>query len=420
MSNDALFGRQERLNNVKKMCKKIDPVSKYRESGRQPGAMSGVWSAIGYTLPEYRENKGCSYIEFYAYDPTLGRMRRKRIKTNRIKGVLKRRQYVRDVIRRLNDQLCHGWNPWIAKDTSDLLIFEDALSRYEDHIEKMLESGYYRKETYLGYKSYIKILRQYTKQENPLYYVYQFDRKYCVDFLDYVFIDRNNGAQTRNNYLNFLRVFSGYLVEKGYLQSKPTDGISPISKRLYKKERTVIPPDAVGRIADYCKAHDPHFLFACYLLYYCFIRPVEMTRLRVRDFNLKSGTVTIPAESSKNKQKQTVTVPKKVILYAISLGVFSAPMDHYIFSYQLRPGTEEVDPKHFRDHWDKLRKPLKLRSEWKFYSLKDTGITAMLKSKMSSIDVRDQARHSSLAVTEVYTDHSEEVNPEILNFDGEL
>ena len=130
--------------------------------------------------------------------------------------------------------------------------------------------------------------------------------------------------------------------------------------------------------------------------------------------------MTIPAESSKNKQKQTVTVPKKVILYAISLGVFSAPMDHYIFSYQLRPGTEEIDPKHFRDHWDKLRKPLKLRSEWKFYSLKDTGITAMLKSKMSSIDVRDQARHSSLAVTEVYTDHSEEVNPEILNFDGEL
>ena len=106
--------------------------------------------------------------------------------------------------------------------------------------------------------------------------------------------------------------------------------------------------------------------------------------------------------------------------YAISLGVFSAPMDDFIFSYNLRPGSVEIDPKHFRDHWDNLRKPLGLRAEWKFYSLKDTGITAMLKDKLSTIDVRDQARHSSLAITEIYTEHSEEVNPDIFNIDGAL
>lgn len=382
--------------------------------------MSGVSSALQYTLPVYRETQGCSFIEFYAYDPEKGKMRRKRIKTNRIKGVQKRRQYVRDVIKRLCDQLSRGWNPWIAKDASDLFVFEEALSRYEAHIDKMLASGYFRKETYLGYRSYVKILRQYIKKDNPLYYVYQFDRKFCAAFLDYVFIDRDNGAQTRNNYLNFLRVFSGFLVDKGYLKSKPTDGISPISKRLYKKERTCIPLDVVGKIADYCKIHEPYFLLSCYLLYYCFIRPVEMTRLRVRDFNLKAGTVTIPAECSKNKKKQTITLPKKVMQYAISLGVFSSPMDDFIFSYNLRPGNIEIDPKHFRDHWDNLRKPLGLRSEWKFYSLKDTGITAMLKAKLPTIEVRDQARHSSLAITEIYTEHSEDVNPDIFNLDGAL
>lgn len=197
--------------------------------------LSGVSSALQYTPPVYRETEVCSFIEFYAYDPERGKMRRKRIKINRIKGVIKRRQYARDVIKRLCDQLNHGWNPWIAKDTSDLYVFEEALSRYETHIEKMLVNGYFRKETYIGYKSNIKILREYIKKHSAIYYVYQFDRKFCVSFLDYVFIDRNNGAQTRNNYLNFLRVFSGFLVDKGYLLSKPTDGIAPISKRLFKK-----------------------------------------------------------------------------------------------------------------------------------------------------------------------------------------
>lgn len=420
MLNGALFSQPKLLNNVKKMCPKPTAAQRKGSAEPQKNTISGIASALQYTPPVHRETESCSYIEFYAYDPVQGKLRRKRIKINHIKGVGKRRQYAREVIKRLGYKLSCGWNPWIAKDTTDHFLFEDALGRYEMHTEKMLANGYFRKETYAGYKSYAKILRKYIKEKHPLYYVYQFDRAFCVSFLDYVFIDRNNGAQTRNNYLNFLRVFSGFLVDKGYLKSKPTDGISPISKRLYKKERTCVPLDVVSRIANYCKAHERHFLLACYLLYYGFIRPVEMSRLKVRDFNVKAGTVTIRAECSKNKKKQTVTLPKKVILYAIELGIFSRAMDDYVFSYNLRPGPVEIDPKHFRDHWDNLRKPLGLNKEWKFYSLKDTGITAMLKAKFPAIEVRDQARHSSLAITEIYTDHSEDVNPDIFNLDGAL
>ncbi len=162
---------------------------------------------------------------------------------------------------RLTEQLNKGWNPWIVNDLSDLTVFEEAVSRYEAHIEKMLASGYFRKETYSGYKSYVKIMREYISKKNPIYYAYQFDRRFCVDFLDYVFIKRDNGSHTRNNYLNFLRVFCGFLVDKGYLDSIPTDGISPISKRLYKRERECIPLEVVGCIAEYCREKDPEFLF---------------------------------------------------------------------------------------------------------------------------------------------------------------
>ena len=399
------------------MSKKMCPEN---SSSPKITKQSGVASILQHDIPVYKENGAGGYIEFRAYDPEQGKMRRKTIKLNRIKNITQRRKHAREVIKRLTDQLQHGWNPWIAKDTSDLTTFEETLTRYESHIEKMLASGYYRKETYDGYKSYVKILREFIAAKHPCYYVYQFDRKFCNDFLDYVFIDRDNGAQTRNNYLNFLRVFAGFLVEKGYMKSKPTDGIAPISKRLYKKERECIPLDVVGKIAEYCKEKEPDFLFACYLLYYCFIRPVEMTRLKVRHFNVKDCTLTIPGELSKNKKTQTVTLPKKVILYGIERGIFSAPMDDFIFSYRLKPGSVEIDPKHFRDHWENVRKALNLRKEWKFYSLKDTGITEMLDDKMATIAVRDQARHSSLSITDIYTRHNDKANEEIVGLDGAL
>ena len=83
-----------------------------------------------------------------------------------------------------------------------------------------------------------------------------------------------------------------------------------------------------------------------------------MTRLKVRHFNLKACTLTIPGELSKNKTTQTITLPRKVIQYGIDIGVFSAPMEDFIFSYKLKPGRVEIDPKHFRDHWDNVRQAL--------------------------------------------------------------
>ncbi len=382
---------------------------------------NGVASALQYTPAQVRESKGCIYLEFYAFDPEQGKMRRKRIKTNHgLNGLTNRRKYAKEVAARVNDQLRHGWNPWIAQDVENLSLFSDAAERYENHIEKMYDAGYFRKETYAGYKSYLKMMRKFISEKHPIYYCFQFNKHFCNDFLDWVFVERDNTAQTRNNYLNFLRVFSGFLVEKDYLKTRPTDGINPISKRLFEKERTCIPADVVGKIAGWCMEKDPHFLFACYLLYYSFIRPVEMTRLKVSYFRLKDCTLRIPSDDSKNHKTQTVTLPKKVVLYGIEIGVFSAPMDDYVFSHGLKPGPEQIDPKHFRDHWEKVRKALKLKKEWKFYSLKDTGITEMLRNDITPIDVRDQARHSSLSITEIYTDHASKANQDIVEFDGSL
>lgn len=71
------------------MCPNKNFTSGSMAHGPQEIGSSGVAYAIRYTLPVCRETKGCRYIEFYAFDPYEGRLRRKRIKTNRVKGVVK-------------------------------------------------------------------------------------------------------------------------------------------------------------------------------------------------------------------------------------------------------------------------------------------------------------------------------------------
>ena len=372
-----------------------------------------------YTMPVLREGSEW-YIEFYAFDPSLNKLRRKRIKINRIKGIAKRRAYARDVMRRITQQLSDGWNPWLEQDCNNLMKITEVIDSYEAYIDKMYNSGNYRKLTYVGYKSYVKNIREYIATIAPIYYLYQFDKSYASRFLDHIFIERDNGARTRNNYLSWLSVFCGWCVEHNYLQYRPTDGIAYIDKRHIRKNREVIPLPVVKRISEWVKENDPHFLLACQLLYNCFIRPVEMTRLTINMINIKEQTITIPAEASKNHETMVITIPQKVLTTARNLGIFEHEGSCYIFSNRLRPGRTMIDTVVFRHHWDAVRNALKLKKEYQFYSLKDTGITEMLDSKLASITVRDQARHSSLAITELYTRHLGKANKEILNWQGSL
>lgn len=372
-----------------------------------------------YTPPVLREGKEW-FIDFYCYDPSLRRLRRKRIKCNRIKGVRERRAWAREVMQRISKQLSRGWNPWIEQDLGNLHTVEEVFTHYDNYLDKMFNSGYMRKQTYANYKSRMKNVLEYIHKREPIYYMYQFDRGYISEFLDHIFIERDNNGQTRNNYLSWIATFCGWCVEKNYLQRRPTDGISYIDKRHLRKSREVIPTATVKKIGVWVKKHDPNFMLACYLLYNCFIRPVEMTRLKIGWINVEQGTITIPGEASKNRETMSVTLPKKVLFYAMELGLFKHASSDYIFSTKLRPGTEQIDPKIFRDHWRKVRNALKLPKQYQFYSLKDTGITEMLDAKMASITVRDQARHSSLAITELYTRHLQKANPDVLDWEGSL
>lgn len=377
---------------------------------------------IAWKTPVFHQKSEC-YVSFQAYDPLSGRLKTKKIMLGHIKGKTNQRKYAEDLIKRLTEQLSSGWNPWIeAVQPLEYALWDDVISKYKDYLVKLCNEHSLREESYVDYSSRVHILELWKVEKRiPLTYVYQWDRQTITKFLDYVFIERNNTITTRNNYLTWLKSFTSYLVERGYLSSNPTEGLGRIKNR-HKKDRDVIPDDVMKQIRAYLYEKNKHYLLACEILHYLFVRPRELSFLKIGDFHLQTQTLTLHGAHTKNGNDATITLPSHVIRLMIDLNVFSYPSHYYLFSDRFSPGEARKSEKIFRDYWCRnLRKALGFSERYKFYSLKDTGITNMLKANADVLSVRDQARHSSILITDIYTPKDiKEANKYIMNYKGIL
>ncbi len=383
---------------------------------------SALNEILSYTYPRLHTG-ACWFISFYAYDPANGTMRRKRIKINSVGTASEKRRYASQLCHRLSAKLEAGWNPWVEAEADRCYKqFSDALVHYRNYTTKLLNDGVLRQSTHHDYMCFAHILESWNENRNlPIRYVYQFDRTFCVHFLDYIYIERKNSPRTRNNYLAFLRSFSTFLVQNIYLKEKPTEGLKSISKGAKPKQRSVIESADMRRLHDWLVENNQPFLLACYFLHYMLIRPREIAKLRLSDICVAKQTVYIDASISKNKKSGVVTIPKSILELMIDLDFFRFPSNYYIFSTGFRPGLKLCSERAFRNFWNNTIVPaLNFPKEYKFYSLKDSGITEMLRV-LDTLSVKDQARHSSLVITDAYTPQGiQGSNPALHNYKGIL
>jgi integrase len=258
---------------------------------------------VSYTPPQLHTGKEW-YIDWYSFDPLLNKLHRKKVKLNHIKNKVQRRKYAQDLILRIGEQLRTGWNPWIAKENEkSYSTFIEVYEHYNKVLTKKATEGIYREVTYTSYISYLKNLKEYNQTKRiPMTYIYQLDKLYIIDFLEYIHIDRNNSAQTRDNYLGWLNSFSTFLIQYGYLKTNPCEGIHTFAKWQKKKQRQEIPEDILKKVKTKVEEKNKYFLLAMYILFYMFVRPKEMSLLKISDFNLQKRILRITEDKSKNRK----------------------------------------------------------------------------------------------------------------------
>lgn len=239
-----------------------------------------------------------------------------------------------------------------------------------------------------------------------------------AQFLEWVFIDRGVAPRTHNNYRTWCLSFCKWLRQQHYIAGDPLLDVPPLKEP--PKVRQPLPPSELKRVREYLTERNKHFLLAVMMEYYCFIRPDELSNIRIGDIDTKAHAIYVRAEISKNGKAEMVGLNNAVLSLMRELHVLRSPKDWYLFSVRCRPGATKLHSRMFRDRWARLRKRLDLPKEYQFYSLKDSGIRDLANSE-GIVIARDQARHSSVAVTNKYLQGRDRpVHKETIRFKGAL
>ena len=343
------------------------------------------------------------YISYYVIYPATGKLRRVRIKLNRIKPISQRVLIARKLICEITEKLLAGWNYFIESEApkSYHFIFK-VMDTFINVHEKELEHHSMR-----CYRSYVKYLKEYLLRNNfsDQMYVASFDRRIASDIMieikegDYSF-------RTYNNYLQFFVSMFNWFMEFNYISVNPFGHIKKIpKKRLVKTRQTLTEANRI-QLRDYLIAQDNNNYFVmCMLCYYCFLRPNEISQLRVKDIDIERQLVHVSKEIAKNDNDSSRTIPDVMMQYVKKLNL-NYPPDYFLFSMDSHwgfiPGQKRAEGREISRYWSVVRTALKWPMFLQFYSLKDTGITNMLGDGVATNFVQGQADHSSLTMTSIY------------------
>lgn len=348
-------------------------------------------------------------IVYYAKDPQSDKLVRFRNRVPKMSNKKERLRFAQKMIDTLNEQLYSGWSPYMGNLT-EVKTIDYCFDYYLKTLSKELSDGVKRKSTCNNYKHFITAFTEYLSiyQKNAKF-ISDISTLICDHFLDRIYIEKEKSARTYNFYLMCMRTFFNFCLSKGFIKESPVKNTK--SKTIKEKTRVVLNEKEKKQL-QLLKEDNFHFYIFCMTTYYCFIRPNELKKLKVEHVNIEKSYITIPSSISKNRKTENVTIPN-IFIEELKEHIGKASKELFLFGKKFVPGKQAITNLFY--HWENVRKKYRFRKEVQFYSLKDTGITDMLNAGVPAIKVRDQARHSDLKITEIYTARNNSADETVKN-----
>lgn len=336
---------------------------------------------------------------------------------NRIKKVRLRRKTGNDIVSQLNKLLPLGY-PWkqIERDNAVLSVTD---LREAVAFAVNMKTIDLRERTKGSYESMSTILIDFTEEKYKKMNVGAFTTRHAQAFLDYLTIQRRTRAgkrltnKTYNAYLNLLKGVWDILIKREYIVRNPWADYK--EKKVKEKIARDYSHDELRVIIRRVGQEDKYLLLAMTLLYYCFIRPTELTRLRVRNLRIRDSRIVLEGLITKNGKNRSPTIPDLTRKFIESFKFESFGSNAYVFGRKAKRSkvinTCADFPVSYKVFNNRLKRIIeKLNEEGSlsdihgmvFYGLKDTGATDLIEQGVNAYELMRQIGHSSLSETQTY------------------
>lgn len=349
---------------------------------------------VTYLPAEYCENSR-SYVQFYCLRPETDKMERYRYYFDRVKDRSHRKRQAMAFVREINDKLIKGWAPWHESTAPNLgAKLSDMVALFLGIKERTL-----RPRSLPNYKSRMnKLLLFVAKKKLKDCTCHQFSTKLASDFMD-TLIHEGMAGRTYNNYLMDMKGLGNWGVQRGYWAANPWHTIKPL--RQGDPEKRPLTDDEMAKMLGHIEQEQPNFLIVCGLVYYCAIRPEEISHLKVHQIDGKQGMIRVTSAGTKDHEGRWITIPAQFVAPLLH-HIDGALSSDYVVSTGFVPGQKHIRPLRYAEAWKKHRDAMKLSIDVKLYGLKHTALRALAANGVDTVTIRDHARHSNLAITDAY------------------
>lgn len=352
------------------------------------------------------------YVYYFVWDPDKQEMHQlaKRGKINYCKTVRERRKVGKWLVNLVNQMLSQGeLNPFKAKENDDnkepALTLLQHLEHYLSILPKKQENGTLRQKSVSCYTHIINLFIGYL-WKNKLSHLYPafFTAKHAFDFCDFMIADKKYSGVSFNTRKTFLSGFFSNLIDREIITKNPWKAV--------KKQKTVPAPNIPftqkekERIDKYLLEKHIGLYFFKSFIYYCGLRPAEITKLRISDIKLPERKAMVYGSNTKNSQQIGVDIPDQFFKFIVEyIELEKYPEDYYLFARGTAffPGEFPIHPNRATEfHKEVLKKLGGFNKEQTLYTWRDTGACTVYNLFKDPYKVMRFLRHSNLHTTMIY------------------
>jgi len=348
------------------------------------------------------------YVEYYVWSEQRAKLIRRRNYTGFTKfdTYHKRLDYGKSMCRELNNLLPNSCVEPFDEVPEEKIEFEtnkkekSTIKRDLDYIHELLYDS--EKSTSKHYKSTLKDFNEWLTSSNRTFQSFDsFTKANAQEFVDYMTLKLNNSGKTVANKVAHLKAMTNKLIERDIVELNPFIKLS-MPKVIETERNFSFSLELIKKIKEYSIENEPFGWLFFQFIYYSYMRPVEITRLKIKDIDLVNNKIHVAGQIAKNGKTQSIELPgplkKQLLIYLGS----NSNIDHYIFTSEKVPGQKQIGKNYFSMLFQKVKKELKLEQKYTLYSWKHTGVVHAYKNNVNIKALQLQCRHSSIEQTDTY------------------
>ncbi|MEN2415553.1 tyrosine-type recombinase/integrase [Flavobacterium mesophilum] len=328
-------------------------------------------------LPKHRW-----YVYYYFRNPDNGKMEKQKdyCKINTYKTVEERKEIGRVWVDAYTVLLNQGFNPYIENTIEPAKPFEEQFYSVRTAFEYAYDNklGSWKSATANDYRTRLNVFLEWAAKNGMAHKdIKELKDVHIIAFINWLIKPikrggRGVGGTSQDNYKRCLSGLVGKLVSDKIIAKNIVSDISTAKDDPIKN--TPFTGYQVKAIRDYLLENDKQLYHFIQFVIFTFLRPREIIRLTVGDFNSREKYLAV---ETKTKRKQIKKLVAPILNYIDEIQIDNLPKKAHLFTntgkFEIWSATEKSKVDHFGNRFAKVKTYFNFGAEYGIYSFRHTA-----------------------------------------------